>query len=280
MITRHAENGRTFRYAFDSLADLQRYIAGTPRKWRTDTSESGDKAQSWDLGVGYRGALALARDGWLEGAKRASEALKLLETRTPSHDTVNDVYGYRPNVPRYCAGAFDCMVRKCEDPRAGFGSVLTIYVNMNANGYVDAKYIANFGVGVAQYINQLEAEGVRVELHGVTGSILHGKYRVAYTWKVKSADQPTDLAVLAFSIGHPAMLRRLGFALDERCDVACDSGYGRALPAELSDIIEPPLGAYILNGVEQADRVARTPADALAYIEKQLEALVEAATGV
>lgn len=276
MITRHDPAKRTYRYAFSSLAELQRYIADTPRKWRTDTSVSGERSKSWDLNAGYVGAMTLARDGWLEGAKRAQEALKLLETKTPAYETVNDVAGYRPNVPRYCAGAFDCMVNKRDDPRAGFGRVLTLYVSLNANGHVGAEYIANFGIGVAQYVNQLEAEGVRVELHGITGSVLHGRDRVAYTWKVKGADQPLDLAVLAFSIGHPAMLRRLGFALDERSDVACDSNYGRALPAVLSDIIEPPLGAYILNGSEQADRIARTPADALAFISKALDALVAA----
>jgi hypothetical protein len=138
--------------------------------------------------------------------------------------------------------------------------------------------MANFGTAVARYINQLEAENVRVEVIGMIVSNVRGQ-RVAHSWTLKRASQPLDLAVLSFSIGHPAMFRRLGFALRERSHAPCDPGYGSTVPATAGDLINAPAGVVVLNGMAQASTVAKTPEDALAYISKAIDAALAAPQG-
>lgn len=265
----------TARIEFDSLAELSRYITDAPRTWPYRQAQETAASTQWDLNAGYDKAVAMARDGWLEGAREAEAALAQFAPKDPAPDTVTDFYGHLPHVARFCAGAPDSMIRRADVATSGMGRVLTLYVPVNANGYVKAECMRNFGLGIAQYVNELEtSRGVRVELYGTATSVINGM-RVTHTWRIKYADQPLDLAVLCFSIGHPAMLRRLEFALCERCPARPSYGYGSAETAKLSDLIDPPHGAYILNGMDRANSVAATPADALAFVEGQITKALE-----
>jgi hypothetical protein len=130
--------------------------------------------------------------------------------------------------------------------------------------------MANFGVAVAQYINQMETNGVRVDVTGAMVSNVSG-WRVAHTWKIKRAEQPLDLAVLTFALGHAAMFRRIGFALRERSAAPATRSYGNTVACEVSDAINAPIGAIVLNGMKDAATVAKTPEAALAYITKYVD---------
>lgn len=265
-------------YHFDSLTALSRYIVDTPKTWvRGNDSQTERPTPTWDLSLGYEGAVRLARDGWIEGAQQAQEALKALNPKSPAPILVNDFYGHMPHVARFCAGAPDNMIRHArEEAKAGSGRVITLYVPVNARADVQATNMRNFGLGVAQYVNQLETDRYRVEVYGVLRSDVSG-WRVTHSWCIKRADQYLDLAVLAFSIGHPAMFRRLGFALRERCAAPYTPGYGQTVAAKLTDLINPPNGAYILNGMKEANTVASTPEKALSYIENQITKALEVA---
>jgi hypothetical protein len=270
------QDGKNERIAFQSLAELGEYIETTRAKWSFRSSEKYRGDVTWDLGADYKEAVRMARHGWLEGAEKAQEALKAFMPMTPEPDTKVDFYGYRPHVPRYCAGDPMNMVRRDPiDPQYGSGKVLTLGVPVNAVSSVSAQSMANFGVAVAQYVNQLETEGTRVELIGMSVSEVSG-WRVAQTWVIKGAEQPLDLAVVAFSIGHPAMFRRLGFALLERCAAPETATYGHTKAAEVSDIINAAPGTFILNGMKNADQYAPTPAKALEYVTQQIEKAMEA----
>jgi hypothetical protein len=267
------DNGQ-LRYAFDSLNELGEYIHRERRTWTSRSSETHDPSRDWDLGAGYAASVEMARNGWLEGASKVQDALKAFPPATPAPEDKVDFYGHRPHVPRFCAGAPDSMIRHARDAERGFRPVLTLGVPVNALGYVGAREMANFGVAVAQYVNQLEAQGMRVELIGMMVSQVSGR-RVAHSWTIKHADQPLDLAVVAFSIGHPAMFRRLGFALRERCNAPTDPIYGRTMSAKVSDLINPPVGTVILNGMAEADQYAPTPEAALEYVTKQIDTAIE-----
>lgn len=267
--------GKTALYRFESLRELGMYAARTDnRTWRFKSSEQDGASDSWDLCAGYEGAVKLAKHGWIEGAQRAQKALKVFQPADPAPETKNDIYGYRAHVARYCAGAPDCMVRKNAD-ESGMSKVITLVVQCNALGHVDARYMANFGVAVAQYVNQLEMEGRRVELMGCMVSDVSG-WRVAHSWLIKDASAPLDLAVVAFAIGHPAMFRRLGFGLRERCAAPNTPGYGRTTTAKASDIINAPEGAIVLTGMQNADVHAQTPQAGLAYVERRIEQFIAA----
>jgi hypothetical protein len=271
---------KTAFYAFDSLAELGRYIDDTPATWHIGHSNEYGPSANWDLNAGYRGAVRMAKEGWPEGARRAQQALKAFVPKTPSLALRTDFYGHMPHVPRYCAGAPDNMIRHHKEPTIGGGRVLTLYVPVNASGHTDAQSMANYGVAVAQYIQQLEADGLRVELYGLScqqGTTGAAKgWVLSFSWLLKRADQPLDLAVVTFGIGHPAMLRRLSFALSERSASPEMSSYGNPLRATKAQLINPVNGAVILNGMADAYRYADTPENALDHITKEIDAAIEA----
>ena len=267
------------RHAFDSLRELSEYLDRTPRTWpdahSADARGSFGPSERWDLSLGYAGALDMAANGWLEGAQRAQRELRAFTPANPAPAMVTDFYGHMPHVPRYCAGAPDCMIRHANPPRFGEGKVLTLYVPVNANMATDARHMANYGLGVAQYVNQLEAEGTRCEVWAMVANDMAQNWQAAWSFKVKSADQPLDLAVMSFAIGHPAVARRLVWGLKERSAVPRTSSYGNARRAKLSDLIDPAHGAVILNGMRDASRTATTPESALAAISKEIETAIE-----
>lgn len=273
---REQVTGKTALYWYDSLHELGQYLEQAPVTWTASSSQdrTHKPAQSWDLGLGYEGAVKLAKQGWLEGAQRAQEALKSFNPMTPAPVTKTDFYGYMPHVPRFCAGAPDSMIRHARPPREGFGKVLTLIVPCNAISSVGAKYMANFGLAVAQYVNQLEMDRVRINIIGLMVSQL-SEYRLAHAWQIKQADQPLDLAILAFAIGHPAMFRRLGFGLRERSCVSERYGYGSTVEGRTSDVMNCPINAYVLNGMGKANSIAKTPEAALAYIEAEINKAME-----
>lgn len=278
MQTRIDPTKKTALYQFDSLGEFGGWIANTPRVWPEQYGQARgvSPSKSWDLEAGYDAAVNMARNGWIEGATRAQDALATFPAMSPQPDTRTDVYGFRPHVPRFCAGAPDSMIRHADVAEAGAGRVLTLIVGLDASAMTSAVHMANFGVAVAQYVNQLETDGTRVELIGALVGEMHSKWRIVQTFTVKHADQPLDLAVVAFAIGHPAMLRRIGFAAIERMPCPPEGGYGRAVDARLSDLINCPPGAIILNGMKDAGKNAPTAAKGLEYVSRIIEDALKA----
>lgn len=269
-------DAKLVRVHFESLHAMGEYIARSPRVWKQNGATSNNATGSWDLNAGYDGAVKMARYGWPEGAERTQDALKAFPTKTPEPDTKVDFYGFRPHVPRYCAGAPDSMIRRATQAETGSGKVLTLYVSVMSPSFSTAACMANYGVGIAQYVNQMEMEGRRVEVIACATVSGHGK-RHTVSCTVKNADQPLDLAALAFALGHPAMLRRIWFAYMERqTDIREMSTYGYCCDTNEGDLIDPAPGTFVLNGMNNVNTHASTPVKALAYVTKKIDAALKA----
>lgn len=254
------------KYQFESLGDLQRWLTDTPRKWKSDSAKTYSTSNSWDLNLGWEGAVTMARTGWLEGAQRVSKALKAFKAPERAPLETLSVAGYRPCVPAHLAGSPRSMFAK-GDNGAPVKPVVRLVVQVDAAGMVSAESMANIGAAIAQYIKEQEAQGVRVEVWGAMGAVGY-KGHAYFSWCVKRAMQPLDLPVLAFSIGHPAMLRRIGFAMLERCDAPEMTGYGGIIEVSPKVMIKPHKNARYLNGMANADSIARTPAQAWNWVER------------
>jgi hypothetical protein len=253
------------RYAFDSLRELGDFIKDTPRKWKANNSRTNTPEMSWDLNAGYEESLRLSRQGWIEGAQTVQASLKSLSARQPAPRERNDFYGYRPNVPRYCAGAPDCMVRHEGD--TGAGKSLSIVVDICVSGATSARAMSLYGVAVAHYIKQQELEGTRCEVRVAATVTLRG-VRETCSVLVKRAGQPLDLAVLAYAIGHPAFFRRLWFAFTERAGSPEEVGYGSISPVNLVDVLGAPSSSVVLYGMNNC--TFRTPEQALEALAQEI----------
>ena len=168
----------------------------------------------------------------------------------PERDHVDswryDVAGELPDIGRHLAGDPMCMKRHGH-PK-GRQPIISILVNICCSGGIDAKSYANFGAALVNVIDQLENSGRRVELH--VGWISSMSKRVTCGWTVKQAQDPLDLAAVAFSIAHPAASRQIGFALAERTDVRRnDLSYGSIVQVREQDWIDPTPGMFCLQGI-------------------------------
>lgn len=253
-----------------SLNDVVTWLEQTPRTWSAHNSVEHRAENAWDMGVGYDGALALARNGWHNGAVGLYDALNARPAPVTMHSkTTNSVAGEYPDVGRYLSGSPDCMRRRGHD--AGARPVLTLVCNVTPMWDVSAQCTSNFGSALAALIDKLEASGRRVELYSVFSTQLaRGDY--VFGWNVKQARDPMDLSAVAFSIAHPASLRRIGFAMEERTPQDWRmSNYG--MPRNLTQADAELMGlenAFVINGTGRSLSVCTTVDAALRFAVQQI----------
>lgn len=261
----------TEQYNFDSLSGLFEYLDTTPRTWKQDESTNWQGSAEWDLNCNFEQAMAYARDGWHDGARNLKAKVEALRP-TVQHVTRQFApAGSRPSAGRYASGNPRCMIRKGQEDAPK--PALTIACAINAVGSVSAKHMSNYGLALASTIERLARMGYPVKVVAVAASSVHDTRHVV-TWTVKSINAPIHFGDLAFSIGHPAAFRRLGFACRERAKCREQYGYGYSLDARASDV--QGRNVILLNGMRKANEIARTPEDAIAYVTQSVQEAMEA----
>lgn len=261
---------RRWRIQFDDLPDMVRYAQSAPKKWRMGASRTNSSSTSWDLGCGYEGALRLARDGWPEGIAKLS-ALAAVVPNNRTYVRSYDVAGEWADVPRAIVGNPFNMVRRGKVKTAK--PVVSIVVDCMVSGATSASAIANYGAAVAALIDRLETRGVRVELLiGFAGNMNGG--RLSVVWHAKRAQDHLDMNAVAFGLAHPAMFRRIGFAVYERSPPQMEtSGYGSCSTLKAADVLDLPANALIIGGLGAGSGHGCASMDtALEYAKKQINA--------
>lgn len=264
---------RHIRIFADNLADVEQWLKDTPAKWAGTASRTTGSSESWDLNTGYNAAMKLAKEGWGEGAKDLDARL---QTIIPAAGREGKwgyaVSGSSVNVGRFVTGHPKDM-RNSRKRVSGSAPVYHLVVNLSATCNVGAQQMANYGTALVGLIDRLENTGKRVRLDVVSVGHLRGNARLAFGWNVKHASEHIDLAAVAFSIGHPAAFRRIGFAMMERSPKNIESsGYGHSadlLPADLIDE-QDYNGAMLIDGVNHGYRRCNSTEDALRYAVEQL----------
>lgn len=272
----HQDSKRWMRQ-FDSLWELTRWLETAPKVWSLNASRQSGYGfgQSWDLGHGYDGARHMAETGWEDGVQQLAALAAVVPTATLATRSYS-VAGMFPDVPRAVAGDPFNMVRrgKVQAPRP----TVTIAVNTRVSCAVSAKEAANFGAAMVALVDRLETNGVRVELLGLMATSL--KRRFAASWTIKRAQDHLDLGAVAFSLAHPGMFRRLGFAAMERSprDLQ-DHGYGNSGGITSADFVDVPEGALLISGVDHNPGACRTMDGALAFAKARINEASIAMTG-
>lgn len=253
---------------YESLAEMVQHIAATPRLWSYATSERNQPSKSWDDGVGWHGALRLARDGWPEGIKALHAMAKLIPTSyavTRGYDVAGDY----PDVGRALGGDPRNMVRrgKVARPRP----VVTIAVNMGISASIGGQRMMTYGAALCALVDRLEQRGVRVELRAVCAARTSGEFAVSVV--VKHAEDTLDLSAVAFCTAHPAMLRRLILGAYERLPAKFQSkSYGSPTPPKPYHFVDLPDDALILGGAQAAPAECATLEGAAKWMEVQINA--------
>lgn len=231
---------------FDSYGEFVRFGEQGPSK-RNSGRQSARKDESdpsWDMGVGYDGAVKLAESGWREAADTIqSTADKVAEKvgvcLAEQFETEFGVTGVSVDVGRAMSGEPECMVQPVlvERPRAV--PMVSVVIESGVAAGIDGDLYLQRGAAVLALLEVLRQLGIPAEVWLSTDNSENSIHLVPL---VKS-NQPIDVDELAFVLAHPAAHRRVVFAAREAEPLAkCPEGYGSP-PNEINqytkDTIDP-----------------------------------------
>ena len=270
------ENGHTWLTQFDSVGELLDWNS-SPYKHVWKYSKCSDTSSRGFAGThSYGEADKLARDGWVEGAKKIKHYMDTFFDRVSSKVQTTDIHrGIEPgimfDVGAFCAGAPDCWLTEEQRIVDGLGNrVLTMNVHVTASASVSASTISARGGAIVATVQALELAGYSVEVnavHKVTSvNARYGHYPQEQNWnqethiRLKASDQPINLDELAFVIAHPSMLRRILFRTIERCqdrELCKKLSYNYGYPTDVAeahqgDIYFPKMHAKTIDWLDDA----------------------------
>ncbi len=219
-------------------------------------------AQAWANNYAFTGtgsmrrAIALARDGWPDGANRAAKLRDKINTTYPVAPRLARyaVAGAVPSIPRALAGN-PMNMRQIDSARTRRRPVLTLAVNISVSAMVASNALLCRAATIAAVIDAIESTGFSLHILGTeSGERNQCLSFCAYT--LKEPNQPADIARLAFGLGHPSMLRRLIFACISSDHTVRELGGGLGCPAKLSgtESDRNARGLFSLDKMNSADQ--------------------------
>ena len=242
-------------YASECNSHLPASIAGQSmysnfRKSRMSGTVAGreygnDLVKYWNGFGTFEEAVDKSLQGWTEGAAELAKAFN--NVQIPQQQTRQE-FAFAPVGPgtlamgRYIQGHPEpWMVRQdsevLSDQSSGNGKIVHLGINISQSGGVSATERFQIGAVLLSLVDMLERNGKRVELtlfNGI-GRNNDGAYcRIAV--KVKRADSPVNMSVLAVAFANASTQRRLCWSVRETMDaesrqvMGIGSGYGQTDP--------------------------------------------------
>lgn len=272
---------------FDSMADYWRAAvdglntSGDRQEDRQSRTPSMGK--KWTGTDSFEEAERLARFGWEEGTasigKLAARITARIGERTKVEHMVRDVEGEFPDVAAYLDGVPESMIKFEDEDKQLCGRIVRLSVNAATSSGVGAEIIARRGAVVVALADAIERSGHLAEITFRMDAVCYSK-DMAIQATVKKTDEPLNIARVAFALAHPAMFRRMNFAVMETCPEAkllhCDKNgsYGspRETPEKLRGEIHFPqmtYGAAEWGSEERAEAWALEELRKLGLLEEQ-----------
>jgi len=227
-----------------------------------------EQARPWSGTKTYPEAEQLATEGWPKGRVEAEGLADVMEgkigvrTEQAFVSTMAE-FGARPSVPHYLAGDPECMIDYRLADVSKVGRVVRIYLDVGGSaGFKPNVFMARASAVLAM-IETLNRQGDQVEVYAghslwPGGGKTNGALSLWFT-KVHGAGEVLDPDALAFFCGHPAVLRRVSFALEEnmpeqfRKDFNVGTTYGRS--EDKQDRLEHLLEHYVVPHTGEFDIV-------------------------
>lgn len=117
----------------------------------------------------------------------------------------SSVAGFAAHVPNYIAGVPTSMLNVRQKRTAV--PVIDLYYGLTAAHNEAADDIIEASAKVISAAMQIEAQGIRLNIHTVITSKKDGQ-NLVFGCKIKTSGQPFDTLKMAYPMAHPSMLRR------------------------------------------------------------------------
>lgn len=177
----------------------------------------GNKNHGWTLGASFDDALGLIRKGWPEGTARVTKlAKKLVDKVAPK--VQNTALEYRDDggplidVARYCEGEPEHYLEFAPEVAR---EPITINANIAMSAFVSGETCVRRGAVILAVAEILQARGFVVTINAFSNVKDNTGADYTIKWGVASPGENIDADTLAFALCHPAMLRRMAFAIRE-----------------------------------------------------------------
>jgi hypothetical protein len=193
-------------------------IPGGVLRRHLDTREG---RQEW-AGCSHAEALRRARsEGYAEVLPEVEQLVGAIDQQITTErfqttfQTTFDVTGSEVDLGRFLSGEPECMVESLPIRIARRGRAVRIVLPVNYSATVEPDQVRRRGAAVMALCDVLARAQHPLEVWAAVCNTAPGGARYACVVKVQDADQPLDAGRLLFALAHPAMLRQLGFAVEE-----------------------------------------------------------------
>ena len=211
-------NDIIYQYEFNNLNELLNYINNTPVNSNSFTSLVSHRIDDnkFFCTKNYEEAYDLCKYGMpLDEIKEFLSLNKDLETILPSvakdRRIIENIYGMRPNIPKYLRGNPKSMYFLKRYKPTG---IIDVYYNVSISGMTKLDKILNRGICAIQLVKLLESLGYIVSFNLISLSRVYNEYIYANI-KIKNDFEKIDPITCYFPMCHPSFPRRIMFSLKE-----------------------------------------------------------------
>lgn len=215
---------------FNSISSMINALRTRPENSVFKGKELSSKKNDYSFNLTHNldEAFDLCQNGWDEKLNevKAQFTAATRPNRNGAIDrrrTYNHVVGYAPNVPNAILGLPQSMITTDKQPQKV--KVASIVYSPTGLCDVTADDLIKAGIIVLNIVNQLELNGIRVNLVLQPKGSSDDHQDTAMLVDVKSYRDPLDLRKLCFPLIHPSFFRRLGFRWLETVPGLTDTSY-------------------------------------------------------
>ena len=259
---------------FDSFGEMLNYVEQNPNYGSSDK----DGMDGWDGMRSFAEAKELARSGWHDVRPQVEELLnqmsEVIADRLEIAPSMTwNVAGGVVDVGRYCGNEPMCMIDFPMEPQERMGKVIKLFIDYGASSSFSGEFIMKRGIVLLALVDTLQKLGVSVEIYGET-AITSGTTCHTTVTKLHDPTDRLDIDELMFTLAHPAMLRRMAFAVREmsscakQIDAVNGGGYGRTVHT----VYAPTVNADI--------RMERLESRSTQCVENPVEWVMQTVTGL
>lgn len=259
---------------FDSFGAMLKYVEQNPNMGQSDK----DGVNGWDGMKNFAQANELARSGWHdirpEVEKLLNNMSEVIADRLELSPAMQwNVAGGVVDVGRYCGNEPMCMIDFPMEPQERMGKVVKLFIDYGASASFSGEFIMKRGIVLLALVDTLQKLGVSVEIYGET-AITSGTTCHTTVTKLHDPTDRLDIDELMFTLAHPAMLRRMAFAVREMssCSKSIGAYSGGSYGSTCHTVYARTVGADI--------RMERLERQATQCMENPVEWVMQTITGL